>query len=99
MNLLYSLLTKAATLSAPTGLPQTDPTSDGTIQAVLAFVFGLTGAIALLFIAIAGFRYTISRGDSNTVKESKSTIIYAVIGLIVAISGYTIVGFVFGRLQ
>jgi hypothetical protein len=70
-----------------------------TVNRVLGFVFGLAGAVAMLVIVIAGLRYTISRGDPNAVKTSKETIIYAIVGLIIAISGYSLVTFVFKEIR
>ena len=77
-------------------LPQVTP-GPGTIQTILGFFFGLAGAIALLIITIAGFQYTLSRGDSAGIKKAKETIIYAIVGLIIAMSGFAIVQFVFER--
>ena len=66
-----------------------------TVQRVLGFVFALAGALALLVITIAAFRYSLSRGDANAIKTSKETIIYAAIGLLIAMMGYGIVTSVF----
>ena len=49
-------------------------------------------------IIIAGFRYVISQGDSGAVTSAKNTILYAVIGLIVAIFAWAIVDFVIDNL-
>lgn len=56
------------------------------------------GAIAVVMIVIGGFRYTISGGDSSAVNGAKNTILYAVIGLIIALLSYGIVNFVLARL-
>lgn len=52
------------------------------------------GAIAVIMIVIGGIRYATSGGDSSSIKGAKDTILYAVIGLIVAILAYAIVNFV-----
>lgn len=62
-----------------------------TITNVLLF---LLGAIAVIMIIIGGIRYVTSNGDSSATKAAKDTILYAVIGLIVAILAYAIVNFV-----
>jgi hypothetical protein len=41
-----------------------------------------------------GIRYTISAGDSKAVTDAKNTILYAIIGIIVALLAYAIVNFV-----
>jgi hypothetical protein len=56
------------------------------------------GAIAVVMIVIGGFRYTISGGDSGQVNGAKNTILYAVIGLVIALLSYGIVNFVLARL-
>ncbi|MDX2776378.1 pilin [Streptomyces caniscabiei] len=54
----------------------------------------ILGAIAVIMIVIGGIRYATSGGDSSSIKGAKDTILYAVIGLIVAILAYAIVNFV-----
>ncbi len=64
------------------------------IQTTLQIVFGTMGAVAVLIITIAGFQYITSNGDSQRVSKSKDAIIYALIGLAVAILAFSIVSFV-----
>jgi Type IV secretion system pilin len=93
MNVLYFALTGIKAYS----LPQPSP-DQGTITIILSIVFGIIGALALLIITIAGFRYIISAGDPKKTADAKSTIIYALIGLVVAISAEAIVAFVVNKL-
>lgn len=62
-----------------------------TITNVLLFIIG---AIAVIMIIIGGIRYVTSNGDASQTKAAKDTIMYAVIGIIVAILAYAIVNFV-----
>ncbi len=64
-----------------------------TIVNVLLFILG---AIAVIMIIIGGIRYTTSNGDASNTKAAKDTILYAVVGLIVAVLAYAIVNFVLG---
>lgn len=64
-----------------------------TITNVLLFILG---AIAVLMIILGGIRYATSNGESNNIKAAKDTILYSVIGLVVAILAYAIVNFVIG---
>lgn len=66
-----------------------------TITNILLFIIG---AIAVIMLVIGGIRYTISGGDSTAVSAAKNTILYSVIGIIVAILAYAIVNFVIGGL-
>lgn len=62
-----------------------------TITNVLLF---LIGAISVIMLIIGGVRYVVSGGDQAAVTSAKNTILYAVIGIIVAILAYAIVNFV-----
>ena len=67
-----------------------------TISDILLFVLG---AIAVIVIIIGGIRYATSGGDSGQVKSAKDTILYAVIGLVVAILAYAIVRFIIDNMK
>lgn len=56
------------------------------------------GAVAVIMIVIGGFRYVISGGDSGQINSAKNTILYAVIGLVVALMSYAIVNFILAGL-
>lgn len=93
MNMLYTL---AQVFQNP-GLPEVQ--ADGnTVATVMQVVFGVFGAVSVLVVTIAGFMYIISQGDPQRIAKAKDTIIYAIIGLIVSMSGWAIVTFVIGRL-
>lgn len=75
------------------GVPKPDA-GDAQIQLIVNFVFGLAGALALLFIVLGGLRYIISQGDPNNAAQAKNTIIYALVGLVITVISYGIVRFV-----
>ena len=62
-----------------------------TVSNVLLFV---TGAVSVIMLIFGGIKYTTSNGDQNAVTSAKNTIMYAVVGIVVAIFAYAIVGFV-----
>lgn len=62
-----------------------------TITNVLLFVIG---AVSVVMLIIGGIRYTISQGDQAAVTSAKNTILYSVVGLVVAILAYAAVNFV-----
>jgi hypothetical protein len=68
--------------------------NQGSISAVLTIVFAVAGSLALLMIVIGGFRYITAQGNPNDVARARGTIIYSVIGLLVAMAAYSIVAFV-----
>lgn len=61
------------------------------ITNTLLFVIG---AISVLMLIYGGIRYTLSAGDAAAVTAAKNTILYAIVGIIVAIMAYAIVNFV-----
>lgn len=72
--------------------------TNNLIPTIMSIVFGLLGAIAVIIIIIAGFQYVLSQGSPEKTSKAKNTILYAVIGLVVCVSGVTIVSFVTGKL-
>lgn len=60
-------------------------------------IFVTIGALALLFLVIAGMTYVYSQGNPEKVATSKNRIIYALIGLVVAGSALFIVNAVLDR--
>lgn len=61
---------------------------------VLLFVIGL---ISVIMIIIGGIMYSTSAGDSGAITKAKNTILYAVIGLVVALLAFAIVNWVVGQ--
>ncbi len=66
----------------------------GFIKNIINILLFIIGAIAVIMIVIGGLRYVISGGDSSQTKSARDTVLYAVIGLIVATMAYAIVNFV-----
>jgi hypothetical protein len=58
---------------------------------VLLFIIG---AVSVIMIILGGLKYVLSNGDSSQITSAKNTILYAVIGLVVALLAYAIVNFV-----
>lgn len=51
-------------------------------------------ALGVVMITIGGFRYVVSGGDQGAITSAKNTILYSVIGIVVAMAAYAIVNFV-----
>lgn len=67
------------------------------IETIISTLLIVAGMIAVVMIVIGGFKYVMSAGDNNATTAAKNTVLYAVIGLVVAIMAYTIVNFVVGN--
>jgi uncharacterized membrane protein len=70
---------------------------DNAVQTVLTDLFVLMGALAFFMIVLAGLRYILARGSPDKVESAKNQIMYALIGLVIAILAATIVNLVLGR--
>ena len=62
-----------------------------TIINIILFIVGILSVIMLIY---GGIRYATSAGESGRVTSAKNTVLYAIVGLIVAILAYAIVNFV-----
>ncbi len=62
-----------------------------TITNVMLFVIG---AISVIMLIVGGIRYVVSGGDSTKVQDAKNTILYAIVGVVVAILAFAVVNFV-----
>lgn len=57
-------------------------------------IIGLVGALAIIFIIYAGIQFAMSSGNAKQVQTAKSTLTYAIIGLVLSISAYAIVSYI-----
>jgi hypothetical protein len=74
-----------------------DETVNTPVQTLISTLLMAIGIISVIMIIIGGIRYTLSNGDSSQITSAKNTILYAVIGLVVALLAYAIVNFVVGQ--
>lgn len=54
----------------------------------------IVGILSIFMIIYGGIRYVLSGGDNAKVKDAMHTIMYSIVGLVVAILGYAVVGWV-----
>ena len=66
----------------------------GLFQTVVNIMLFIVGAVAVIMLILGGLRYVTSNGDQNNVTAAKNTILYAIIGIIVAILSFAVVNFV-----
>jgi hypothetical protein len=67
-----------------------------TVTNIMLF---LIGAISVVMLIIGGIRYVLSGGDQSSITSAKNTILYAIIGIVVAFLAYAAVNFVTTQLQ
>lgn len=73
-----------------------DDDAGALIKTVVNTLLYVLGTIAVIMIIVGGIRYATSGGDASGIKGGKDTILYAVIGLVVAMLAWAIVNFVIG---
>lgn len=76
---------------------QTNKSMNDIIKDVVGVMMFILGALAVIMIVYSGIQYVISMGDSNKIAKAKNTLIYSIVGLVVAIFAYAIVSFVVDR--
>ena len=79
------------------GQVSTDPESL-VKKFVNIFLFAV-GALSVIMLIWGGIRYTTSAGDSNKVQAAKNTVLYAIVGLVIAILAYAIVNMVIDKFK
>lgn len=67
---------------------------DGTVGNFVNLFLYVVGVVAVIMIIYGGFQFLTSAGDSSKAGKARSTILYALIGLIVAALAYAIINFV-----
>lgn len=70
----------------------------GVFKQVTNTILYIVGIIAVIMLIIGGIRYVISGGDSKKVTDAKNTVLYAIIGLVIAFLAFAIVNFVISAL-
>jgi cytochrome bd-type quinol oxidase subunit 2 len=73
-------------------------TNINNIIKTIVNIFSLiVGIVAVIMIIVGGLKYITSGGESNNISSAKSTIIYAIIGLVVVALAQFIVQFVLNK--
>lgn len=67
---------------------------DGVFNKITSTILYAVGIVSVIMLIYGGLRYVMSGGDSKKVTDAKNTILYAIIGLIIAVLSYAIVHFV-----
>jgi hypothetical protein len=86
----------------PTGCDSASSTANANkvndiLKTVLTILSLVVAIISVFMIIIGGIRFVTSQGDGSSTAAARNTIIYAVIGLVVAAIAQALVQFVVGR--
>lgn len=64
------------------------------IKSVINVILGLVGVVAVVALIFGGISFIVSQGDPGKVAKARSTIIYSIVGIVVALLAFAIVNFV-----
>lgn len=65
-----------------------------TVKVIINVVLGIVGLVAVVMMIVGGISFITSQGDTSKVTKARNTILYGVVGLIVALLAFAIVNFV-----
>lgn len=77
---------------------ENDTSLEDVISTVVNTLLFIIGIISVIMLIIGGIRYVISGGNQSQVESARNTILYAIVGLVVAFVAWGVVSFVVGRL-
>ena len=80
------------------GCPEDLFGESGAFRQITNTILYIVGIIAVIMLIIGGIKYVVSGGDSKKVTDAKNTVLYAIIGLVIAVFAYAIVNFVISSL-
>lgn len=98
-NSVTSGISHGADCAKPTNAPSNLFGANSIFVTITNILLFIIGAIAVIMLIIGGVRYVVSAGDQNAVTSAKNTILYAIIGIVVAFLAYAAVNFVSSQLQ
>jgi hypothetical protein len=85
--------------SADCAAPSGSVSVNKVIRTVVDLLSIAVGIAAVVMIIVGGLKYITSAGDSNQISSAKSTLTYAIVGLVVAALAQFIVQFVLNKVK
>ena len=52
------------------------------------------GVLSVVMLIVGGIRYVVSNGNPTAVTNAKNTVLYAIVGLIIAMLAYAVINFI-----
>jgi len=72
--------------------------SGGIITTLTNTLLFVVGALSVIMIIVGGLRYIISGGNASAVSAAKNTVLYAIVGLIIAFLAFAAINWILGAL-
>lgn len=92
-------LANGAACAAPAGAKTSLFGNGGIFQIISETLIFLVGAVAVIMLIVGGLLYVTSNGDSKRVEGAKNTILYAIVGIVVAVLAFAAVNFIISHLN
>lgn len=67
------------------------------MKSVLTILSVIVGFAAIVMVIVSGFRFITANGDSSSIASARSSLIYALVGVVIAVFAQVIVRFVLGK--
>lgn len=71
---------------------------DGVLTKAASLLAKIVGIVSVIMVIIGGLKYVLASGDPSNISSAKNTIMYALVGLAVAVVAQSIIVFVLNRL-
>ncbi len=84
---------------AGTGAGMTERTLTEIIRVVMQWLLYILGFLAIIVFIVAGIMYLTSGGDETKTEKAKKWIIYAIVGVVIALSGLIIMNLIYSFLD
>jgi hypothetical protein len=85
--------------ASETGIPTSTPDLFSGIGNAVNTGLLLLGGLAVVFLVYGGLQYILSAGNPARMKQARETILYAVVGVVVAGSAYGIISYITGQFK
>jgi uncharacterized membrane protein len=64
------------------------------VQTVINTMLFVIGILSVIMLIVGGIRYVVSGGNQSSVEAARNTILYAIVGLVIAFVSWGVVNFV-----
>ena len=64
---------------------------NGVLTKAASLIAVVVGIASVIMIIVGGFKYVTSSGDPNSVQSAKNTVLFAVVGMLVALTAQSLV--------
>lgn len=96
-NAKSDLCAGANAATGGSGCGDTSGTINKTIRNIVNLFSSIIGIIAVIMIMVGGFRYITAGGEAGKISGAKTTITYAIVGLVIVALAQSLVRFVLNR--